>query len=170
MLVPCASRGEDLQLLSVGIRARFGGERVLGKVAPEAFQEYDAEATIALPWQWYFRSGWGMGTRLLAGLGALHGAAKTAAVVSLIPVLALGSRDGRFTLDLGAGAAALSMHRFDRQDYGGPLQMALTFGAAVPLYKRLGVGYRFLHYSDAGLYGSYTTGADFHMIELTYRP
>lgn len=33
----------------------------------------------------------------------------------------------------------------------------------------LGLGYRFLHYSDAGINGSNTTGADFHMVEFTYR-
>ena len=167
-LAPTPSRAEPLSLLSVGVRARIGGERVLGDVSPEAFQEYDAVANIGLPWKWYSGSGWGVDTRLLAGVGALHGAEKTALVTSLIPIVALGSQDGRFTLDGGVGVAALSVHRFGRQDYGGPLQSALTLGASVPVYKRLRVGYRFLHYSDAGLYGSYTTGADFHMIELSY--
>jgi hypothetical protein len=63
----------------------------------------------------------------------------------------------------------LSAHRFGRQDYGGPFQFALTFGVTVPLYGRLDAGYRFLHYSDAGIYGGHTIGADFHMIELGYR-
>ncbi|WP_410000329.1 acyloxyacyl hydrolase [Halomonas sp. I1] len=31
------------------------------------------------------------------------------------------------------------------------------------------MGYRFLHYSDAGVNGPDTTGADFHMIEFRYR-
>lgn len=35
--------------------------------------------------------------------------------------------------------------------------------------EQLGLGCRFLHYSDAGVNGSDTTGADFHMIELRYR-
>ena len=169
VLAPSPSRAEDLYLLSIGVRARVGGERVLGQEQPEAFHEYDAVASIRLPWARYFPSGWGVGTRLLASAGVLQGADKNALVVSVIPVLAFGSQDGRFTLDLGAGAALLSKHRYAQQDYGGPLQSALTLGVGVPLYGRVGVGYRFLHYSDAGIYGSNTIGADFQMVEMIYR-
>ena len=169
LLAPWPIRAEDLRLLSVGMRARVSGATVLGDVQPEAFQEYDAVASFGLPWRRYSQSGWGAGTRLMASAGALRGAGETALVVSLIPVLALGSQDGRFTLDLGIGGALLSKHRFGTQEYGGPFQFALTLGAGVPLYERLGLGYRFLHYSDGGMYGAHTIGADFHMVELTYR-
>ena len=98
-----------------------------------------------------------------------QGGNKTAFVLSLIPVLALSSQDGRFVLDLGAGVALLTRHTFEKQDYGGHSQFALTVGVGVPLYGRLGVGYRFLHYSDAGIHGPDTIGADFHMVELIYR-
>jgi hypothetical protein len=169
LLAPWPSRAEDLRLLSVGMRAGVSGATVLGDVQPEAFQEYAAVASFGLPWERYSQSGWGVGTRLMASAGALRGAGETAFVVSLIPVLALGSQDRRFTLDLGIGGALLSKQRFGTQDYGGPFQFALTLGAGVPLYERLGLGYRFLHYSDAGINGSHTTGADIHMVEFTYR-
>lgn len=168
-IFPLPSRAEDLRLLSVGMRASTSGDTVLGDVPPEEFQEYSAVATFRLPWGRYSESGWGASARLAASAGALRGAGETALVVSLIPVLALGSQDGRFTLDLGIGAALLSKQHFGTQDFGGPVQFALTLGVSVPLYERLEVGYRFLHYSDAGIYGSHTTGADFHMIESTYR-
>ncbi len=169
LLAPWPSRAEDLRLLSVGMRARVSGVTVLGDVQPESFQEYDAVANFGLPWGRYSLSGWGVGTRLMASAGALRGVGETALVVSLIPVLALGSQDGRLTLDLGIGGALLSKYRFGTQDYGGPFQFALTLGTGVPLYERLGLGYRFMHYSDAGINGSNTTGADFHMVEFTYR-
>jgi len=169
LLAPWPSRAEDLRLLSVGVRAHIFGGTVLGDVQPEEFDEYDAAASFALPWERYSPSGWGYGTRFMVSAGALRGAGDTALVVSLIPVLALGSQDGRFKLDLGAGGALLSKHEFGVQDYGGPFQFALTLGVGVPLYERLGVGYRYLHYSDASFYGTYTTGADFHMLEFTYR-
>jgi len=105
----------------------------------------------------------------MASAGALRGLGETALVTSLIPLLVLGSQDGRFTLDMGIGGALLSKHRFGTQDYGGPFQFALTLGAGVPFYERLGLGYRFLHYSDAGTNGDHTTGADFHMVEFSYR-
>jgi hypothetical protein len=151
------------------MRARVLETTILGDTPPESFQEYDALVNFGLPWERYSRSGWGAGTRLMASAGALHGARETGLVVSLIPLLALGSQDGRFTLDMGAGGALFSRHRFGTQDYGGPFQFALTFGAGVPLNEHLGLGYRFLHYSDAGINGSNTIGADFHMVEFIYR-
>jgi Lipid A 3-O-deacylase (PagL) len=168
-LAPRPSRAEEFRLLSVAIRASVSGATVLGDVAPEEFQAYDAVATFGLPWGRYSESGWGVGTRLMASAGALRGAGENALVVSLIPLLAFGSRDGRFTLDAGIGGALLSKQRFETQDFGGPFQFALTVGVGVPLYKRVGVSYRFLHYSDAAIHGSHTTGADLHTIEFIYR-
>jgi hypothetical protein len=158
-----------LSLQSVSIRARFSSIDVLGGVATEEFKEYDMAANFRLPWAWYSQSGWGAGIRLMASAGVLYSDGDTALVASLIPLIALGSQDGRFTLDMGAGGALLSRHRFGTQDFGGNFQFALTAGAGVPLFERLGVGYRFLHYSDAGIYGPNNTGADLHMLELIYR-
>lgn len=168
-LLPYVSHAADIELLSIGARARVGEKRVLGKEAPESFREYDVAATLRLPWQYYTPSGWGVGLRMMASGGILQGANKTALVVSAIPLLALGSEDGRFTLDVGAGLALISEHRFAQQDFGGPLQGALTLGVTVPLYQRFGVGYRFMHYSDWGAYGPSSIGVDFHMIEFSYR-
>jgi Lipid A 3-O-deacylase (PagL) len=158
-----------LSLQSVSIRARFSSIDVLGGVATEEFKEYDMAANFRLPWAWYSQSGWGAGIRLMASAGVLYSDGDNALVVSLIPLIALGSQDGRFTLDMGAGGALLSRHRLGMQDFGGNFQFALTAGVGVPLFERLGVGYRFLHYSDAGIYGPNNTGADLHMLELIYR-
>jgi hypothetical protein len=169
LLAPGLSHSEDLSLLSLSMRARVSEKTILGEESPEDFQAYDVAANFGLPWKSYSTSGWGLGTRLMASAGILRGSGKTALVASLIPELTLGSVDGRFTLDLGAGGALFSRHRFGTQDFGGPFQFALTLGVGVPLYKKLGLGYRFLHYSDAGVNGHHTTGADFHMIEFSYR-
>jgi len=166
----CApSRAFEVDLLSVGVRMRVGEQKVLGVQQPVSFQAYDVTATIRLPWQQPLSSEWSLGARLLASAGVLQAADKTAGVVSLIPLLALDRPDGRFTLDLGAGLGLLGRHRYAEQDLGGPLQFALTLGVAVPLYERIAVGYRFVHYSDGRAYGRNTIGADFHMVELIYR-
>jgi len=157
------------KLLNISFRGRFSGLDVLGGTATEEFQEFDAAAQFRLPWGWYSQSGWGGGLRLMASGGVLYGAGETALAVSLIPLLAFGSKDGKFSLDMGAGPALLSRHRFGEQDYGGYFQFALTAGLSVPVFRGFGVGYRFLHYSDAALYGHDTTGADFHMLEIHYR-
>lgn len=39
----------------------------------------------------------------------------------------------------------------------------------MPLYERIGVGYRLMHYSDWGAYGPSSIGVDFHMIETSWR-
>lgn len=156
-------------LLSVSIRATISSLDVVGDAASEEFSEYGVAANVRLPWAWYSQSGWGAGTRLLASAGVLYGAGQTALVVSLIPLVALGSQDGKFTFDMGAGGALLSSHHFGTQDFGGCFQFALTVGAGVPLFHRFGLGYRYLHYSDAGINGPHTTGADLHMLELTHR-
>ena len=168
LLAPASSYAEEVRLLNLSFRARLSGSTILGEQQPEEFHEYDLSANFGLPWQRYSSSGWGVSTRLMASAGIMRGGGETGLVVSLIPGVALGSEDGRFFIDIGAGGAHLSRHRFGTQDYGGPFQFALTVGAGFPLYKRLGLGYRFLHYSDAGVNGSDTIGADFHMIEFSY--
>ncbi len=169
LLVAEGSSAEVWQLQSLSIRARVSGENTIGKQQPEQFQEYDVAANFPLAWQGSGESSWRWGSRLMASVGIMHGAGENALVVSLIPELTFGSADGRFVLDVGAGAALLSRYRFGEQDYGGPFQFALTVGASIPLYKKLGVGYRYLHYSDAGIHGEHSIGADFHMIEISYR-
>lgn len=168
LLLP-ATGGAELDLQRLDLRTSVSAATVLGDDAPETFQEHGAALSIGLPWAWYAESGWGVGTRLLAGAGVLRGAGENALVVSLIPGFALGSQDARYSLEFGAGAAWLSRHHFGTQDFGGPFQFALTVGAGVPLYQRLGAGYRFLHYSDAGANGPDTTGADLHMVEIGWR-
>ncbi len=169
LLIPALSHAEELDLLRLSLRAQVSEQTILGDDAPEDFEAYDVAAHFGLPWQRNYSPGWRLGTRLMASAGMLRGAGEEALTVSLIPELVLAPDDGWLTLDLGAGAALFSRHRFGSQDYGGPLQFALTVGLSVPLYKKLGLGYRYLHYSDASIYNSDTIGADLHMIELSYR-
>lgn len=164
-----SGRAADADLQSISLRVRVGGDRVIGVEQPERFESIDLGAHWRLPWERYQASGWGVGTRLFTSLGWMRGASDSALVVSALPVLALGTRDGRYNLDFGLGAAAMSRHRFTQQDFGGYLQFALTLGASVPVYRQWSLGYRFMHYSDAALHGEDTIGADFHMVELSYR-
>ena len=76
-LAPWPSQAEDLNSLSIGVRASVAQGRVLGDEQPEAFREYDVFASIRLPWERYNPSGWGVGTRLLASAGVLQGGRTT---------------------------------------------------------------------------------------------
>lgn len=165
---PAQAGAEELPLLSLSARARVSNATTLGAQQPEEFDEYTLAAHFGLPWQARSATGWVIDTRLMASAGLLRGAGENALVVSLVPELGFWHQGWPLLVDLGAGGALLSRSRFGTQDFGGPFQFALTAGARIPLFRRVGVGYRFMHYSDAGLNGE-TVGADFHMIELYWR-
>lgn len=167
-LAAATAQAAELDLLEVGVRAQVWDQSILGKDQPEAFEELDLTATLRLPWRGRTWPDWRMSARLLASAGLIRGAGHTGIVASAIPAVAFTYRE-RVTLDFGAGLAFLSRYRFGDQDYGGPLQFALTLGLGIPVHRRVGVGYRFMHYSDARVYGPETVGADFHMLELNYR-
>ncbi|MGH7310074.1 MAG: acyloxyacyl hydrolase [Candidatus Rokuibacteriota bacterium] len=168
LFAPSPSQAEDLRWLSVGIRGGANGQRVLGGDEPESFRQYDVVTTLGLPLSWYAESGWGVGTRLMASVGALTGGGDTAFLATLVPGIALGRRDSALAMDIGIGGALLSRYELGRQDFGGPFQVVFTFGLTVPIYGQFGLGYRLHHISDAGLYDN-GLGGDLHMLELTYR-
>lgn len=159
-----------MELQSVGLRLQIGEKsHVIGALQPESFHETDVEAVFSLPWERPLHSGWEARARLVTHTGILRGQNESALVAVAIPTLAIGTPNGSFLIDTGLGLAYLSRHRFALQDFGGPLQFALTLGVEVPLFQNIAAGYRFMHYSDAGFYAPGTIGADMHMVELLYR-
>lgn len=170
LATPLHSQAVDMELQSVGVRLQIGEKsHVIGALQPESFRESDVEAIFGLPWERPLQSGWEARTRLVMHAGVLKGQSDSALVAVAIPTIALGTQSGSFLIDTGLGLAYLSRHRFDLQDFGGPLQFALTLGIEVPLHGHIAAGYRFMHYSDAGFYAPGTIGADMHMVELLYR-
>jgi hypothetical protein len=170
LISPRLGQAADMELQSVGLRLQIGEKsHVIGALQPESFHETDVEAVFSLPWEQSLQSGWKARARLVTHAGILRGHNESALVAVAIPTLALGTPDGSFLIDTGLGLAYLSRHRFALQDFGGPLQFALTLGVEVPLYRHIAAGYRFMHYSDAGFYAPGTIGADMHMVELLYR-
>lgn len=159
----------EYALLDAGVQARFGQQTVMGADSPESFFASDLRAAFTTPYEYRFDKGARLGARVLTSVGLFRGPDKTAIVASAVPLLALSTADQRFSVDGGMGLALLSEHQYRDQDFGGPLQFALTVGLGAPLYKRLGVSYRFMHYSDGGVYGPHTIGADLHMAGLAYR-
>ena len=144
------------------------GHAVLGRSEDESFQQYDIIATLGLPWSLYGESGWGLTTQVMASVGALTGGGDTAFLTTLVPGFAFGPRDSLFSVDIGVGASLLSRNEFGRQNMGGPFHIVFTVGMRIPIYKAIGLGYRFHHMSDANLYGPGVKGVDTHMLEMTY--
>jgi len=169
ILTPGPSRAEDTRLLAVGLRYGFTGGSPIGEEQQHHFQQYDAMAIVGLPWEWYSQSGWGIGTRFLVSAGALEATSETGFISTFVPGIALGSKDGRISLEAGGGAALLSEYKFGSQDLGGPFQFVWNIGIRSAVYRSLGVGYWFQHISDATIYGSGSRGFDLHMFEISYR-
>ncbi|MGH7323384.1 MAG: acyloxyacyl hydrolase, partial [Candidatus Rokuibacteriota bacterium] len=140
--------------MSVGIRGGLTGWSVIGADEIESFQRHDVVATVGLPWSWHSESAWGLDTGLMASAGALLGAGEAGFIGTLTSVLTLRSQDGRFSVDGGMGGALLTRHKFGDQQFGGPFQLVLTWGFRVPVYRAIGVGYRYQHLSDADIYGN----------------
>jgi len=168
-LAPGLAQAEDTRLLAVGVRAGFSGSTPLGKQSAQYFQQYDAIAYLALPWEWYSHSGWGIGTRFLVSAGAVESEGDTGFISTFVPGISLGTKEGRISLESGAGVALLSETKFGKQDFGGPFQFVWTVGARVALFGPLGAGYWYQHISDATIYGSQSRGLDLHMVEISYR-
>lgn len=169
LFAPQPAYSGDFSVLSLSIRARVSNATTLGAAQPEEADAYDLAVLLALPWLNEIELGWKIDSRLMVSAGLLQSGGDDALTVSLIPVIALRGKGGWLVLDAGPGVALMSRHTLGTQDYGGPFQFALTAGASLPVGKRLSLGYRFMHYSDAGINGDDTTGADLHMVEVGYR-
>ncbi len=168
-LFPALCLGDEISLMSVGVRYGLSGSSPIGEQTETDFHQYDLAATIRLPWHWYNSSGWGVSTRVMVSGGALQGAGETNFVGTVVPTVAFGRKDERISIDIGGGGALLSDHKFGAQNFGGPFQFVWSFGLNVGLLGPLGVGYHFQHYSDATLYGHDSRGVDLHLFELAYR-
>ncbi len=169
LLVPLTSQAEEIRLNSIGVRGGVTGGSPIGDLETQYFKTYDLMANWSMPWGWYSESGWGVGTRLMGTVGAITASGDTAFVTTLTPGFVLGKKDGWLSLEVGGGGAFLSQHNFANQNMGGHFQLVADMAVRAKVYRGIGVGYWFHHISDAGLYGRDNRGADFHMIEFSYR-
>lgn len=155
-----------LSLIAVG--ARYGTNAATDKAG--ALDRVDVFWSWRSPFAWEFKPGWDIGARLNASVGALRGQGETGAVGTLVPTLAIGDTGNVFSFEAGVGAALLSKWQFGTvEDFGGPLQFILDVGVNFRVYKRLGLGYRFQHWSDGGIHGDDNRGVEMHMLEFSYR-
>ena len=170
-LVPYQSIAGDATILSIGPRYGFSrNEPLLGKRQTESFDLVDIAATFRLPWSWGLGdSPFGVETRLITSAGALFAAGDTGFIGTFVPDVAFTGWSGLVSIDAGGGVAFLSRQKYGVQDFGGPVQLVLTFGLQVRPISHVFAGFRFQHCSDAGMYGSDSLGIDLYLIEVGYR-
>jgi len=166
---PCnAENTAENPLSLVAVGARYGTNARTDKAG--AMDRIDVFWSWRSPFAWEFTPGWDMGVRLNASVGAIRGQGETGAIGTLVPTLAVGDIDNVFSFEAGAGLALFSRWEYGTvEDFGGPLQFILDLGVNYRVYKRFGLGYRFQHWSDAGIYGVNNRGVEMHLFEFSYR-
>ena len=161
---------EETSLIRIGPRLGLSGQTFLGKEQKYNFRLYDVAAVFRLPWAWPLgETGWKIETRLITSAGAISGAGETGLMATIIPTLALTSRNGTFALDGGAGPGFFSNYKFGNQNFGGPVQIVATVGVSANIFSHGYAGLRLQHFSDATLYSQSSLGVDMYLIEIGYR-
>lgn len=169
-LLPTLGFAEETTLIRIGPRLGLSGQTFLGKEQKYNFRLYDVAGVFRLPWAWPLgETGWRIETRLITSAGAITGAGETGLMATIVPTVAVTSRNGTFTIDGGAGPGFFSNYKFGNQNFGGPVQIVATIGAGVNVFSHGYAGFRLQHFSDATLYGQSSLGVDMYLIELGYR-
>lgn len=165
------SHAEESTLISIGLRGGFSNKTpLLGKQQREEFRSYDVDAIFRLPWRWPLGAGkWNLGTGLITSVGVLEAAGDAGVMATVVPDLILTGWNEVISFDAGAGGGLFSRYQFGSQDFGGPAQFVATIGIRVSPFTHSYAGFRLLHFSDAGLYGSGSLGVDLYVFEVGYK-
>lgn len=168
-IAPCHSENTaKVPLTLIAIGARYGTNAATDKAGP--MDRVDMFWSWRSPYAWEFTPGWDVSARMNASVGALRGQGETGAVGTLVPTIAFGDTSNKFALEVGVGAALFSKWEYGKvEDFGGPFQFILDVGVNVRVHRHIGLGYRFQHWSDAGIHGPDNRGVEMHMLELSYR-
>lgn len=102
-----------------------------------------------------------------AAIGLLHDKANSALLFSMGPSVNLISFKNIFSVSTGIKPTILTNHFFNNFDLGGTLNFKSHIAANVSPNKKIIIGYRFEHISNAGLYEK-NPGVNFHYIEFEY--
>ena len=162
---------EEPGLIRIGPRTGFSGSSpFLGKEQKYNFRLYDIAAAWRLPWQWPLgNTGLGLETRLITSAGAITGGGDTGFMGTVVPEFAVTAWNGRVSLDAGIGIGLFPTYHFGAQNFGGPVQIVGTAGIGFNVWSHAYAGFRVQHFSDAGIYGPNTLGADMYLFEIAYR-
>lgn len=132
-------------------------------------QRYDILGHYDLPWNWGSGKGANLTSHLEVTAGLLRNDEDSTFLASVSPALSITDDSNRFYVTGSFGLLVIADYQLGPEDFGGPLQVTFGGGFGFRLHKRLTLGYRYHHFSDANIYGQDNRGVDMHMIELLYR-
>lgn len=160
---PNAARADDAGWKSVGARVSLSA-------TPNGtfYHQYEVSTVYQLSWNWRNGAGWGVGSQVEGTAGVLRGQQTNAFIGSIGPDLTFGKAGGALEVAGGVNIALLSTPKFGKESFEGDAQFISHIGLNCRFIKRLGVGYRFQHMSNAGMYGGFNPGLNVHMVVLDY--
>lgn len=163
IVCPSLCKAADAGWKNVGIRAGISA-----KQKHEFFHQYEVFTAYGLPWDWRAASGWGVALQINAAAGALHGGRETGFIGTLGPGIVLDKAGKGLALDLGPNVCLMSQRAYGQQDFNGRFLFMAHVGLTYRFDSGPGVGYRFQHMSNGGIYGGGNPGLDLHMIGLSW--
>ena len=170
VFLPSMVLSEEITLNSVGFRGGFNSNII--RIPPgekEDFTQFDIFAQVGLPGGSTYDSGWEIRWRVNGSLGFLRGAGDTGFISTVVPGIIFRKPEWRLTIDGGPGVAFVSREHYGSQDLGGPIQIVGEGGVTFDVTDRIGLGWRFHHISDAGIWGSKNRGVDLNLFEIRYK-
>jgi len=128
----------------------------------------DLDLPTHAPWRFESSSGWLLQTRLDLSAGWLSGHGEDGFIASAGPLFAIGNKKFPLFLDLGLSPTFLSRYRFNRTDFGVPIQFTSHAGLLWDVGSHVTVGYRLQHMSNAHINAA-NPGLDLHSFGISYR-
>ena len=163
LAIASPASGAGSNWLEIGVRIGVAGE-----IGGQDFKQWEITSAYRLPWDWKYNSGWTLGSRLNASIGAIRSDGETAAVVTLGPGLALFGPKQQFAVEAGISPTLISEDEYGEENLGSNFQFTSFIGMSYRLGQHLKVSGRVQHMSNAGI-GDPNPGLDQGMLGFSYR-
>jgi hypothetical protein len=161
----CPGNGAATDTFFRSVGVKFGQSAT---ATENYFHQYEVSAVGRLPWELRAPCGWGIVTLIDLSAGALRGEGETGFIGSAGPALSFGKKGFPLEIDAGVSAAVISRDSFGNRDLNGNLQFISHVGVDWRFGRKFGIGYRFQHLSNAGLYGGPNPGLNMHLLGLNW--
>ncbi|MCA9472180.1 MAG: acyloxyacyl hydrolase [Nitrospirales bacterium] len=159
-----------LPLEVIGIQGGFNAKYVaIPPTEKEDFQHIALFGAIGFPKRYNYDSGWEIRFRMNGSMGVLRGAGELGFIATIVPGIVFWYPKWNISINGGPGVAFVSREKYGEQDLGGPIQIVGQGGLTYYVTDHIGLGWRFHHISDAGIWGSDNRGVDVNLFELTYK-
>jgi hypothetical protein len=160
-----SARAEEANLVSFSLESAGVRYGLPANNVARGLQQGEMFSNYYLPWAWVFGR-FEVQSRLDPSLGWIGGHSQNAFVGTVGPSLQLKRRNFPIELDFGSSPTYVSTHEWGTVDVGTQLQFSSHAGLDWDITRRLRVGYRFTHMSNAGIKEP-NPGINMHMLSVS---